>query len=174
MISKPCPNLNAFEVTKEKALYVFAIVNDIPFKIGRVIYEDILERMERASKTTLGFPFLFIELCQLSQVPMEENEEKTPHLMPLSIKSLKTKLRKSMRRQKPRDVPGYDSGREVSYEEGGEEPEEEEEEEEAVAEVEENESDEMPPLGHQSRLVIQNVGDMLYDHHQAINERMDK
>ena len=31
----------------------------------------------------------------------------------------------------------------------------------------------MPPLGHQSKLVIQNVNNMLCDHHQAINERMD-
>ena len=74
----------------------------------------------------------------------------------------------------PRDVPGYDLGRKVSNKEGGEEPEEEEEEEEAAAEAKEEKSDEMPPLGHQSKLVIQNVNDMLYDHHQAINERTDK
>ena len=37
--------------------------------------------------------------------------------MPLSIKSLKTKPRKLVSRQVPRDVPGYDSGREASEEE---------------------------------------------------------
>ena len=109
--------------------------------------------------------------------PAADCKEKTPHPMPLSIKNLKTKLRKSVRRQTPKDVPGYDSRREVSDEEGGEEPkeeEEEEEEEEAAVEAENEESDEMPPLGHQGRLEIQNVNDMLYDPHQAINERMDK
>ena len=38
-----CPNLNAFEVTKEKALYVYAIEHYIPFDIEKVINEDILE-----------------------------------------------------------------------------------------------------------------------------------
>ena len=50
----------------------------------------------------------------------------------------------------------------------------EEEEEEATTEAKEEESDEMPPLGHQSKLVIKNVSDMLYDHYQAVYERMDK
>ena len=31
----------------------------------------------------------------------------------------------------------------------------------------------MPPLWHQSKLVIQNVSDMLYDHHQVVYERME-
>ena len=141
--------MNAFEVTKEKALYVFTIVNDIPFDIGRVIGEDSLERMETAANIALGFPSLIIELCQLSLLLIEENKEKTPHYMPLSIKSLKTKPRNSMRRHIRMDVPDYVSGREVSNEEGGEESkEEEEEEEEAAVEAEEEESDEMPPLGH--------------------------
>ena len=43
VITRLCPNLNAFEVTKEKVLYVYAICHDIPFDIGRVINEDILE-----------------------------------------------------------------------------------------------------------------------------------
>ena len=50
-------------------------------------------------------------------------------------------------------MPGYDSGREASDEEG-DELEAEEEEEEAAAEVKEDESDELTPLGHQSKLVI--------------------
>ena len=53
VITKLCPNLNASEVTKEKALYVYAICHDIPFDIGRVINEDILEHMERAANTAL-------------------------------------------------------------------------------------------------------------------------
>ena len=166
--------MNASEVTKEKALYVYAIEHDIPFDIGRVINEDILERMERVANTTLGFPSLIIKLCQHSQVPIEENEEKTPWNMPISPKGLKTKLRKLVRRQTPRDMSGYDLGMEASDEEGDEVNAEEKEEEEVAAEAEDDDSDEMPPLGHQSKLVIQNVSDMLYDHHQAVYERMDK
>ena len=49
-----------------------------------------------------------------------------------------------------------------------------EEEKEAIVEAKEEESDEMPPLGHQSKLVIKNVSDMLHDHHQTVYERMDK
>ena len=96
-----------------KALYVYAICHDIPFNIQRVINEDILECMERATNTALGFPSLIIELCWMSQVPIEGNEEKAPHFMPIFFKSLKTKPRKSVRRQVPRDVLGYDSGREA-------------------------------------------------------------
>ena len=104
---------------------------------------------------------------------IEENEEKIPPPMPLSIKGLKTKPRKSVRRQTPRDMAGYDSGKEVLYGEEGEKVEAKEEGE-AVAEVEEYESDEMPPLGNQSKMVIQNISDMLYDRHQVVYKRMDK
>ena len=150
-----------------EGLHVFTIVNDIPFDIGRVTGENSLERMERVANIALGFPSLIIELCQLSLLLIKENKDKTPHYMPLSVESLKTKARKSMRRHMPIDVPDYVSGREVSNEEGGEESKEEQEEEEmeAAVEVEKEESDEIPPLGHQRRLVIQNINDMLYDHH---------
>ena len=131
-----------------------------------VMNEDILEQMERAVNTALGFPFLITELCQQSQVPIEENKEKTPRAMPLSPKGLKTKPRKLVRRKPPRDMPGYDSGMETSNKGGDEvDAEKEEDDDEAATEVENKESDKRPPLRHQSKLVIQNVSDMLYDHH---------
>ena len=77
-------------------------------------------------------------------MPIEENEEKTPQAMPLSPKGLKTKPNKSVRRQPPRDMSGYDSGREASNEEG-DEVEVREEEEEPSAKIEDEESDKMPP-----------------------------
>ena len=110
--------------------------------------------MKRVAKIALGFPSLIIELCQHSQVPIEENEENTSQAMPLSPKSLKTKPRKSVRRNPPREMSGYDSRMEASNEGEDEVEAGEEEEEEPTAEVEEEESDEMPPLGHQSKLVI--------------------
>ena len=78
VITRLCPNLNASKVTKEKALYVYVIEHDISFDITRVINEDILEQMERAVNTTLGFLSLITELCQQSQVTIKENKEKTP------------------------------------------------------------------------------------------------
>ena len=97
VISRLCLNRNASEVTKEKALYVYAIFHDIPFDLRRVSNESILECTNRASNIALGFLSLITELCWLSQVPIELNEEKTPHPLPLFVKSLKTKPRKSIR-----------------------------------------------------------------------------
>ena len=85
--------------------------------------------------------------------------------MLLSPKGLETKSKKSVRRQLPRDMSGYDLGIEA-LDEGGDKVEVgEEKKNEVAAEAREETSDEMPPLGHQSKLIIQNVSDMLYDHH---------
>ena len=72
----------------------------------------------------------------------------------------------------PRDVPGYDLGREDSKEE--EEEKLEEKEETTSTEEEEGETDEMPLLGYQGKMIIQNVNDMFHDHNQALHKRMDK
>ena len=32
----------------------------------------------------------------------------------------------------------------------------------------------MPPLGHQGKLIVHNVGDMFHDHNQALHDRLDK
>ena len=74
---------------------------------------------------------------------MEGNEENTPHPLPLYVKGLKIRLRKSVRGQPSRGMPSYDSGREESDEEG----EADEEDEDAETE-EEEEIDAMLPLGH--------------------------
>ena len=76
-------------------------------------------------------------------MPNEENEEKHHGLLPISPKALKTKLRKSVRRQQPRDMQEYDSGREASNE--GDKVKAEEEEEEATTEAEEEKSHECHP-----------------------------
>ena len=89
--------------------------------------------------------------------------------MPLFVKSLKTKPRKSV----SMDMPDYDLGREASNDEGREEVEANEEEGAAIEE-ENEESDEIPLLGHQGKMVIQSVNNMLHDHHQVINKIMDK
>ena len=46
--------------------------------------------------------------------------------MPFSPKGLKTNPRKLVRKQLPKEMPGYDSGMEASYEEGDEVEAEEE------------------------------------------------
>ena len=32
----------------------------------------------------------------------------------------------------------------------------------------------MPPLGHQGKLIVHNVGDMFHDHNQVLHDRLDK
>ena len=148
--------MNASKVTKEKALYIYAISRNIPFDIGHVITEYILECTKRSVNIALGFPSLITELCMLSQVLMARNEEKTPHPYPISVKSTKTRPLKSVRGESDK------------------EGEADEENEDAETEDEEEEANEMPPLGHQSKLILQSVGNMFHDHNQALHERLDK
>ena len=162
--------MNASEVIKEKALYIYAISHNIPFDIGHVITEDIRECTKRLVNTALGFPSLITELCTLSRVLKERNEEKTLHPYPISVKGTKTRPLKSVRGESSRSMPGYDSRRDESDEEG----EVDEEDEDAETEDEEEEANEMSPLGHQSKLILQSVGDMFHDHNQALHERLDK
>ena len=64
-------------------------------------------------------------------------------------------------------MAGYDSGRD--------ELDEEDEEDVATGTAEEEEeTDEMPPLGYQEKLILERVGNMFHDHNQAINERLVK
>ena len=164
VITRICPNRNASKMTKEKALYVYEISQDFPFDIGRVITEDITERTKRPSNTALGFPSLIIELCMLNNVQITGNEEKTPHPYALSVKGIKTRPRKSMRGKASGSMVGYDSGRD----------EEDEEDADATTANEEEEIDEMPPLGHQGKLMLERIVKMFNDHNQTLNDKLDK
>ena len=155
MITKICSNRNASKVTKEKELYVYEISHDIPFDIGRVITEDILKCTKRLWNTAIGFPSLITELCMLRNVPIVGNEEKTPHPYPISIKCIKIRPRKSVRGEASKSMQGYDYGWDEFDEEG-----EGDEEEDAATIEDEEEPNEILPLGHQGKLILERVGNM--------------
>ena len=104
--SRIIPTTNVCEVTAQRSLLNFAIIQDIPFDVGQVIEDAILHN--RDAKMNLGHPFLIFGLCKQAGVPLDDNEA---WLHP--IKAISVKL----------DTPGvpqpegvYDSGHEPSDE----------------------------------------------------------
>ena len=63
---------NVCEVTVKRALLNFAILQDIPFDVGRVIEDVILHKKD--AKMNLGHPFLIFGLCKRAGVPLEHSE----------------------------------------------------------------------------------------------------
>ena len=100
------PTTNVCEVTAQRSLLNFAIIQDIPFDVGQVIEDAILHNRE--SKMNLGHPFLIFGLCKQVGVPLDDNEAWLHPIKAISVK---------------RDTPGvpqpegvYDSGHEPSDE----------------------------------------------------------
>ena len=63
---------NVCEVTAKDALLNYAIIQDIPFDVGKVIEDAILHN--RDAKLNLKHPFLICSLCKQAGVPLEDNE----------------------------------------------------------------------------------------------------
>ena len=63
---------NVCEVSTKRALLNYAIIQDIPFDVGRVIEDSILYNKD--TKMNLGHPFLFYGLCKEAGVPLEDNK----------------------------------------------------------------------------------------------------
>ena len=104
--SRLIPTTNVCEVTAQRSLLNFAIIQDIPFDVGQVIEDAILHN--RDAKMNLGHPFLIFGLCKQAGVPLDDNEAWLHPIKAISIK---------------RDTPGvpqpegvYDSGHEPSDE----------------------------------------------------------
>ena len=100
------PTTNVCEVTAQRSLLNFAIIQDIPFDVGQVIEDAILHN--RDAKMNLGHPFLIFGLCKQVGVPLDDNEAWLHPIKAISVK---------------RDTPGvpqpegvYDSGHEPSDE----------------------------------------------------------
>ena len=70
--SRLIPMMNVCEVTAKHALLNYAIIQDIPFDVGRDIEDAILHN--RDAKMNLGHPFLISGLCKQVGVPLEDNE----------------------------------------------------------------------------------------------------
>ena len=102
--SRLIPTMNVCEVTAQRSLLNFAIIQDIPFDVGQVIEDAILHN--RDAKMNLGHPFLIFGLCKQAEVPLDDNEAWLHPIKAISVK---------------RDTPGvpkpegvYDSGHEPS------------------------------------------------------------
>ena len=100
------PTTNVCEVTAQRSLLNFAIIQDIPFDVGQVIEDAILHNWD--AKMNLGHPFLIFGLCKQAEVPLDDNEAWLHPIKAISVK---------------RDTPGvpqpegvYDSGHEPSDE----------------------------------------------------------
>ena len=104
--SRLIPTTNVCEVTAQRSLLNYAILQDIPFDVGQVIEDAIL--YNRDAKMNLGHPFLIFGLCKQAGVPLDNNEAWLHPIKAISVK---------------RDTPGvpqlegvYDSGHEPSDE----------------------------------------------------------
>ena len=75
---------NVCEVTAKRALLNFAILQDIPFDVGQVIEDAILEK--KYAKMNLRHPFLIFGLCKRAGVPLEDNEEWMHPIKAISVK----------------------------------------------------------------------------------------
>ena len=63
---------NVYEVTAKRALFNYAIIQDIPFDVRQVIEDAILYNKD--AKMNLGHPFLIYGMCKQVGVPMKDNE----------------------------------------------------------------------------------------------------
>ena len=104
--SRLIPTMNVCEVTAQRSLLNFAIIQDIPFDVGQVIEDAILHN--RDVKMNLGHPFLIFGLCKQAGVPLDDNEAWLHPIKAISVK---------------RDTPGVPQPEGVYY--SGHEPSDE-------------------------------------------------
>ena len=104
--SRLIPTTNVCEVTAQRSLLNYAILQDIPFDVGQVIADAILHNRE--AKMNLGHPFLIFGLCKRAGVPLDTNEAWLHPIKAISVK------RDTHGVPQPEGV--YDSGHEPSDE----------------------------------------------------------
>ena len=97
---------NVCEVTAKRALLNYAIIQDIPFDVGRVIKDAILYNKD--VKMNLGPPFLIYDLCKQAGVPLEDNGAWIHPIKAIIVKKDKMGV--------PRPEEVYDSGNDPSDE----------------------------------------------------------
>ena len=104
--SRLIPTTNVCEVTAQRSLLNYAILQDIPFDVGQVIEDAIL--YNRDAKMNLGHPFLIFGLCKQAGVPLDDSEAWLHPIKAISVK------RDTSGVPQPEGV--YDSGHEPSDE----------------------------------------------------------
>ena len=70
--SRLIPTTNVCEVMAKRVLLNYAIIQDIPFDVGQVIEDAILNNED--AKMNLRHPCLIYGLCKQAEVPLEDNE----------------------------------------------------------------------------------------------------
>ena len=100
--SRLIPTTNVCEVTAKRALFNYAIIQDIPFDVEQVIEDAILHN--RDAKMNLGHPFLIFGLCKRAGVPLDDNEAWLHPIKAIYVKRDKPGV--------PRPEGVYDSGHE--------------------------------------------------------------
>ena len=78
------PSSNNSEVTKAKAICIYAILKNIYFDVGKMIREDILSNISARCTKTFRHPPLITALCQQHKVMVGSNEERIQPMLPLS------------------------------------------------------------------------------------------
>ena len=86
--SQLLPTTNVCKVTAKRALFNFAILQDIPFNVGQVIKDAILYNKD--AKMNLGHPFRIFGLCKRVGCPLEHNEAWIHTINTISIKKDKS------------------------------------------------------------------------------------
>ena len=104
--SRLIPMTNVCEVTAKRALFNYAIIQDIPFDVGQVIEGAILHNQD--AKMNLGHPFLIYGLSKRAGVPLDDNEEWLHPIKAISVKRDKPGV--------PRPEGAYDFDHEPSDE----------------------------------------------------------
>ena len=105
--SRLIPTTNVWEVTAKLDLLNYAIIQDIPFHLGKVIEDAILHNKD--AKMNLGHPFLIYGLCKKVEVPLESNEAWIYPIKAIVVNKNKSGV--------PRPEWMYDFGNEPSDEE---------------------------------------------------------
>ena len=72
-------------VWRDKAILLYAIVEEIKFDLGFVIKSSIIEPSQGQCTGVVTHPSLITLLCKMAGVPMSESEEKSPHKLPLPM-----------------------------------------------------------------------------------------
>ena len=104
--SRLIPTTNVCEVTAQRSLLNYAILQNISFDVGQVIEDAILHN--RDAKMNLGHPFLIFGLCKQAGVPLDTNEAWLHPIKTISVKRDTTGV--------PQPEGVYDSGHEPSDE----------------------------------------------------------
>ena len=82
---------NIYEVTKAKAICLYAIVKNIYFDVGKMIEEDILSNINARCTKTFGHPALITALCLQHKVMVGSNEDRIQPMLPLTETTLRGK-----------------------------------------------------------------------------------